>query len=133
MFYDSKTQQIKFTDWQSGWKSFFQYPKDEKLRWFWSNPVVLNLCINLVITKYKKSTIETDSIITLKCELFQSEFSVLSGRLIKNIFPLHICRPNDYTIETIVLLQIQFKNIFSNVLSNIFTRFHQHFKDLWTT
>ena len=58
--------------------------------------------------------------------MFQSEFSVLSGRLIKNMFPLHICRPNDYAIE-IVLLQIQIYNIllmffllFSNVFTNIF-------------
>ena len=29
---------------------------------------------------------------TLNCELFQSAFSVLSDRLIKNMFPLHICR-----------------------------------------
>ena len=60
------------------------------------------------------------------CELLQSEFSFLSGRLIKNIFPLHICRPNDYTIEIIVLLQIQIYNIllmffplFCNVFTNI--------------
>ena len=60
------------------------------------------------------------------CELFLNEFSVLSGRLIRNIFPLHICRPNDYTIEIIVLLQIQIYNIllmffplFSNVFTNI--------------
>ena len=52
---------------------------------------------------------------TLNCELFQSEFSVLPGRLIKNMFPLHICRPNDYAIEISVLLQIQFFNIFTNV------------------
>ena len=61
---------------------------------------------------------------TLNCELFQSEFLVLSGRLIKNMFPLHICRPNDYTIEIIVLLQIQFDNILTNVssvFSNVFT------------
>ena len=43
---------------------------------------------------------------TLNSELFQSEFSVLSGRLIKNMFPLHICRQNDYTKEISVLLQI---------------------------
>ena len=60
---------------------------------------------------------QTDPIMTLNYELFQSEFSVLSGRLIKNMFPLHICRPNDYTIEISVLLQIQFYNIFTNVLS----------------
>ena len=61
---------------------------------------------------------------TLNCELFQSEFSVLSDRLIKNMFSLHICRPSEYTIEIILLLQIQFYNIFTNVLSNIFKRFH---------
>ena len=60
---------------------------------------------------------QTDSIRTVNCELFQSEFSVLSGMLIKNMFPLHICRPNDYTIEISVLLQIQFYNIFTNVPS----------------
>ena len=61
---------------------------------------------------------------TLYCELSQSDFSVLSGRLVKNMFPLHICRPNDYTIEIIALLQIQFYNIFTNVVTNIFKRFH---------
>ena len=33
--------------------SLDQYRKDERLRWPWSNPVVFNLCINLVIFKYK--------------------------------------------------------------------------------
>ena len=33
--------------------SLNQSRKDERLRWPWSHPVVLNLCINLVITKYK--------------------------------------------------------------------------------
>ena len=63
---------------------------------------------------------------TLNCELFQSELSVLSGRLIKNMFPLHICRPKGYTIDIIVLLQIQIYNIllmffplFFNVFTNI--------------
>ena len=56
---------------------------------------------------------------TLNCELFQSEFSVLSGRLIKNVSSA-LCRPNDYTIEIIVLLQIQmFFPLFSNVFTNI--------------
>ena len=35
------------------WYSLDQYQKDERLRWPWSLPVVLNLSINLVITKYK--------------------------------------------------------------------------------
>ena len=55
---------------------------------------------------------------TLNCELIQIEFSVLSGRPIKNMFPLQRCRPNDYATEIIVLLQIQFYNIFTNALSN---------------
>ena len=42
----------------------------------------------------KVTMCQTDSIMTLNCELFQCEFSVLSGRLIKNIFLFHICRPN---------------------------------------
>ena len=72
-------------------------------------------------------TIQTESVMNLNCELFQSEFSVLSGRLIKNMFPPQICRPNDYTIEITVLLQIQIYNIllmffplFSNVFTNTF-------------
>ena len=56
---------------------------------------------------------------SLNCELFQSEFSVLSDWLIKNMFPLHICRPNDYTIEISVLLQIQFYNIYTNIVPSI--------------
>ena len=72
---------------------------------------------------YIKVVIETDLVMTLICELFQSECSVLSGRLIKSMFPLHIRRPNYYTKEIIVLLSIQFYNIFTNVLSNIFKRF----------
>ena len=75
-----------------------------------------------------KVTIQTDSIMALNCELFQSELLVLSVWLIKNMFPLHICRPNDYTIEIIILLQIQFSftifllmffPLFSNVFTNI--------------
>ena len=54
---------------------------------------------------------------TLNCELFQSEFSVLSGKLIKNMFPLHTFRPNDYTIEISVLLQIQFFYFLSIILN----------------
>ena len=49
---------------------------------------------------------QTDLIMPLNCGLFQIEFSVLYGKLIKNMFPLHICRPNDYTIEISFLLQI---------------------------
>ena len=79
---------------------------------------------NLVITKYELKSQFRLTQMTLNCELFQSEFPVLSGLFIKNMFPLHICRPNDCTTEIIVLCQIQFYNIFTNVLSNVFKRFH---------
>ena len=51
---------------------------------------------------------------TPNCELFQSEFSVLSGRLIKNMFPLHISRPDYYKTEISFLLQVHFYYIFTN-------------------
>ena len=38
---------------RNSWYSLNQSRKDERLRWPWSHPVVLNLCINLVLTKYK--------------------------------------------------------------------------------
>ena len=108
------------------WYSLNLSQKNEKLRWPWSHPVVLNLSINLVITKYELKSQYIKVTQLWPCELFQSDFSVLSGRLIKNMFPLHICRPNDYTIEIIVLLQIQIYNIllmffplFCNVFTNI--------------
>ena len=48
---------------RNSWYSLDQSWKDERLRWPWSHPVVLNFCISLVITKYKiKVTIcQTDS------------------------------------------------------------------------
>ena len=63
---------------------------------------------------------------TLDCQLFQNEFSVVSGRLIKNIFPLHICRPNiqqillfcfkfSFTIFLLMLFPL-FSNVFPNIL-----------------
>ena len=56
--------------------SLNQSRKDERRRWPWSHPVVLNLCIYLFITKYKLKS--------------QYEFSVLPGRLIQNMFSLDI-------------------------------------------
>ena len=38
---------------RNSWYSLNQCRKDEKLRGPWSHPVVSNLCINLVITKFK--------------------------------------------------------------------------------
>ena len=52
-------------------------------------------------SSYYQIRIKLTDIMILKYE--HTEFSVLSGRLIiivKNLFPLYICRPNDYTSET---------------------------------
>ena len=38
---------------RNSWYLLNQSRTGERLRWLWSHPVVLNLCINLVITKYK--------------------------------------------------------------------------------
>ena len=86
--------------------------------------VVLNLRINLVITKYKlKSQLKLTQLWPLTVNSFKvSSQSYLAG--LWKMFPLYICRPNDHTIEIIVLLQIQFYDIVTNVLSIIFKRFH---------
>ena len=62
----------------------------------------------------------------LNRDLFQSESSVLSGRLIKNMFPLHICRSNDYTIEIVfgfrfsfTIFLLMFLPLFPKVVTNI--------------
>ena len=77
---------------------------------------------------------QTDSIMTLTCELYQGGFTVLSGRFIINLSK--ICFLSTYVYQMIiqqrlnVLPQLQFYNIFTNVLSIIFKSFHRHFKDL---
>ena len=96
---------------RNSWYSLNQSRKDERLRWPWSHPVVLNLCINLVITKYKwktqyvkltqlwpLTTTFSKWILSLMCQAYH--------KVVKNRFPLHICRPNGYTIEISILLQI---------------------------
>ena len=63
---------------------------------------------------------------TLNCKLFESEFSVLSSRLIIRKLS-KICFLCTYVDQMIiqhrfnVLLQLQFYNIFTNVLSKVFT------------
>ena len=61
---------------------------------------------------------------TLNCELLQTGFSVLSGMLVKYMFPLHMCKPNGCTIEISVLLHTQFYNIFTDVPPIIFKSCH---------
>ena len=45
-------------------------------------------------------------------------------KVVKNVFPLYIYRPNGYTTEIDILLQIQLYNVFTNVLFIIFKSFH---------
>ena len=74
----------------------------------------------------KVTICQTDSIMTLNCELCQSEFSVLSDRpYIINLSKISfLCTYVDQMIiqqRFNVLLQLQFYNIFTNVLSKVFT------------
>ena len=75
--------------------------------------------------RIKVTLCQKDSIMTLNCELCQSSQSYLAGlyqKIVKNLFPLHI-----YVDQMIiqqrfnVLLQVQFYNVFTNVLSKVFT------------
>ena len=62
---------------RNSWYSLNQSQKDERLRWPWSHPVVLNLCINLVITKYKlKSQFKLTQLwpLTVNCFKVSSQF-----------------------------------------------------------
>ena len=85
----------------------------------------LNLCINLVITKYKLQWqyVKLAQLwpLTVNCFKMSSQ-PYLAG--LSKMFSLHLYRPNDYTIEISVLLQIQFNNIFTNVPSIIFKSCH---------
>ena len=68
-----------------------QSRKDERLRWPWNHPVVLNLCINLVITKseIKSKYVKLTQLwpLTVKCfQVLVQVFSVISGKLIKDMF-----------------------------------------------
>ena len=82
----------------------------------------------------KVTVCQTESIMTLNCELSQSGFSVLSGRLIIKLSK--ICFLYTYVDQMIiqqrfdVLFQFQFYNIFTNVISIIFKCLH-YFKALY--
>ena len=85
----------------------------------------LNLCINLIITKYKLKWqyVKLTQLWPLTVNCFNvSSQPDLAG--LSKMFPLHISRPNDYTIEISVLLQFQFYNIFTNVPSINFKSCH---------
>ena len=77
---------------RNSWYSFDQHQKDEKLSWPWRHPVVLNSCINLVITKYKLKSqyVKLTQLwpLTVNCVIVnsQSYLAGLSGNCQKSIF-----------------------------------------------
>ena len=87
--------------------------------------------------RIKVTICQTDSFMTIKCELCKSGSSILSDRLIIKLSK--ICSLCTYVDQMNrkqkfdVLLQRQFYNIFTNVLFIIFQIFHQYIKDLWST
>ena len=112
---------------RNSWHSLNQCRKDERLRWPWSYPVVLNLCINLVITKYKlKSQFKLTQLWPLTVNCFKvSSQSYLAG-LSKICFlciyveqmiiqqRLIFCFKFSFTI-----LLLMFLTLFSKVVTNI--------------
>ena len=109
---------------RNSWYSLDQYQKDERLRWPWSHPVVLNLCVNLVITKYElKSQLRLTQLwpLTVNCFKMSSQF-YLAG--LWKIRFLCTCRPNDYTIEILFCFKFSFTiflTMFFPLFSNVFT------------
>ena len=112
---------LRFT--RNSWYSFYQSWKDERLRWPWSHSVVLNLCISLVTTKCKLKSqyVKLTQLWPFAVNCFKWALSLILQayhKTVRNMFPLHICsKPNDYTTEITVLLQIQFYSIFTNNFS----------------
>ena len=49
----------------------------------------------------KVTICQTDSVMALNSEMCQIEFSVWQAydKIVENLFPLHICKPNDNTAE----------------------------------
>ena len=91
--------------------------------------MVFNLCINLVVTKYKLQS-QADSIMTLNCELCQSEFWVLSGRLIIKLSKIcFLCLYVDQIVIqqrlvfcfkfSFTIFSLMFFPLFSKVFTNI--------------
>ena len=106
------------------WYSLNLSRMDERLRRPWSHPVVLNLYIYLLITKYKwvlKWVSHNTNNVLPKTKWVLSLIWQTHQKYV--YIALHMCRSSDYAIDS-VLLQIQFYNIFTNVPSIIFKSCH---------
>ena len=105
--------------------------KDERQRWPWSHPVVLNLCINLVITKYELKwqfkltqlwplTVNCFSVCELSSQSYLASLSkvcflctyvdqmIIQKRLL-------FCFKFSFTIFLLMFFPI-FSNVFTNIL-----------------
>ena len=87
-----------------------QYRKDGKLRWPWSHPVVLNFCINLVITKHKLKSqyVKMTQLwhLTVNCFKVSSQ-PYLAG--------LSFCLKSSFTIFLLMLFPL-FSIVFTDIL-----------------
>ena len=92
----------------------------------WFHTFNLCSCINLVITRYELQSqyVKLTQLwfLTVNCvlNLIWQDYH----KIIKNLFPLHICRPMIIQQRFNVLLQLQLYNIFTNILSIISESFH---------
>ena len=88
---------------RNSWYSLHQYRKDQRLRWPWSHPVVLNLCMNLFITKYKwKSQFKLTQLWPLTMNCFKVSSQSYLAALSKICF--------------LYMLFLIFSNVFTNIL-----------------
>ena len=111
----------------ASWYSLDQYRKGERLRCPWSHPVVLNLCINLVITKYK---LKSELKLTQSWPVTANCFKVSSQSCLADLSKIcFLCTYVDQMIIQQRLLfcfkfsfkisLLMFFPIFSNVFTNI--------------
>ena len=87
---------------KNSWYSLNQSRKDQRLRWPWSHPVVLNLCISLVIIKYKLKSqfVILTQLWPLTVNCFKVSFQ---SKKIWQVYQKYVSfahiRPNYYTIS----------------------------------
>ena len=111
----------------ASWYSLDQYRKGERLRCPWSHPVVLNLCINLVITKYK---LKSELKLTQSWPVTANCFKVSSQSCLADLSKIcFLCTYVDQMIIqqrllfcfkfSFIIFLLTFFQLFSNVFTNI--------------
>ena len=113
---------------RNSWYSLSQSRKDERLRWPWNHPVVLNLFINVVITKYKlKLQFKLFQLWPLTVNCFKVSYQCYLAGLSKVCFlciyvdqmiiqkRLLFCFKFSFTIFLLMFFPI-FSNLFTDIL-----------------